>query len=90
MTKASSLCGMRPGLFLSINLCVATALLAGPGVASGCPVCDTEEAREVRAALADGDGLLVNVMAAALPSLAFAGVVAAAYFAWPTTRERRP
>ena len=73
-----------------VLICIAAALLATPGVASGCPVCDGQSAQQVRAALADGDGLLVNVLAATLPSLAFAGVVATAYFAWPAPRERRP
>ena len=82
---------MRATLSLfTVVTCAAAAVLAAPSLAWGCPVCDGESAEQVRAALADGDGLLVNVLAATLPSLAFAGVVAVAYFAWPVTRERRP
>ena len=69
-------------------LAVAATLLGSTGGLLACPVCGGENGAEVRAALAGDDGVLTNVLAATLPSLAFAGVVAGVYFGWPAPRRR--
>lgn len=70
-----------PGACRFIVFCAA-AWLAPAGDAWACTVCDSANGQEVRAALAEDDDVVVNVLAVTLPSLAFAGVVALVHFGW--------
>ena len=77
---------VTPRLLTVAIMGFAGAFFAGASGARGCPVCDSENGAEVRAALVNDDDVATNVMAAALPSLAFAGVVAVVHFGFAGRR----
>ena len=61
--------------------------LVAPTRVPACTVCDSENAAAVRQAFVADDDFALNLLAAALPPLAFAGVVTVAYLRWPAQRR---
>jgi hypothetical protein len=86
---ASSLFGMSLVARSCVGMILGTAvILLSAAPAAACTVCDSANGQAVREAFVEDDDFTVNLMAATLPSLAFAGVVALVHFGWPA-RERR-